>query len=239
MADSLSLDSWLVQSERSMHFRCPPGLNVTQDEYLNTLRDTAKELELPLQLETLGVTWTDANLQQQRIRAKLTSPEPFGLLTGLEYVGRVAFVEQKTYLVPPVLPETKAPDNTLALAVGGGSLLLGLVLVASRNACLGFLVIVIGVAIAAQLLRQGPAAAKKAREDAMNKWVKDVTDLARRAEVSNELNRMAQALDEAVKLAVDKLFKQRGAEMEADERHKRTSGEIQQELERRKAEGFK
>ena len=50
---------------------------------------------------------------------------------------------------------------------------------------------------------------------------------------------MAQALDEAVKLAVDKLFKQRGAEMEADERRRRTSGEIQQELERRKAEGFK
>jgi hypothetical protein len=74
---------------------------------------------------------------------------------------------------------------------------------------------------------------------AIEKWVNEVIDLARRAEVSNELNRMGQALDEAVKLAVDKLFRQRGAEMEADEKRRRTAGEIQQELERRKQEGFK
>jgi len=120
MAESLSLNSWLVQSERSMHLRCPPGLTVTPDEYLNALSETARELELPLQLETIDVTWVDANLQQQRIRAKLTTPEPFGLLTGLEYVGRVAFVEQKTYLTLPVLPTPKAPDYTLAAIIGGG-----------------------------------------------------------------------------------------------------------------------
>lgn len=243
MAESLVLNSWLVQSERSMHLRCPPGLDVTQDEYLKTLEQTAKELQLPLQLEKVDVTWVDANLEQTRIRAKLNTSEPYGLLTGLEYVGRVAFVEQKTYLAPPVLPPPKSVNYTPALIVGGIGVLLGILLFAgagnSSTQCLGSLFFVGGLAFAAWLASRAPKAIKKEREDAINKWVKEVGDLARRAEVSNELNRMAQALEEAVKLAVDRLFKQRGAEMEADERRRRTSEDIQKELDRRKAEGFK
>ena len=61
-------------------------------------------------------------------------------------------------------------------------------------------------------------------------------DLARRAEVSSELNNTAQALDEAVKLAVDRLFIQRGAQMEADERRRKTAAEIQNEVNLRKEE---
>ena len=177
--NSLTLNSWLVQSERSMHFRCPPGLNVTQEEYRNTLRETAKELELPLQLETLSVTWTDANLHQERIRAKLTTSEPFGLLTGLEYVGRVAFVEQKTYLIPPVLPAEQAPNYTNIAIVGGGLALLGLLLVASRNGFLGYLLILIGIIAAIRMAGSLPQAAKKARAAAVDKWAKDVAELAR------------------------------------------------------------
>lgn len=241
MADSLVLNSWLVQSERSMHLRCPPGLDVTQDEYLKTLEQTARELQLPLQLEKVDVTWVDANLQQTRVRAKLNTSEPYGLLTGLEYVGRVAFVEQKTYLAPPVLPPPKSANYTPALIVGGIGVLLGIILMAGGgdSSCIGSLLLGGGILGAILLAVNAPKAIKKERDDAVNKWVKDVGDLARRAEVSNELNRMAQALEEAVKLAVDRLFKQRGAEMEADERRRRTSEDIQKELDRRKAEGFK
>ena len=78
--DNLSLQSWLVQNERRMHFRCPDGLVVTQDEYMSVLRDTAKELQLPLNLEAVDVTWEDANLEQKRIRAKLQSKERFGIV---------------------------------------------------------------------------------------------------------------------------------------------------------------
>jgi len=224
-----------------MHLRCPPGLDVTQDEYLKTLDQTAKELQLPLQLEKVDVTWVDANLEQTRIRAKLNTSEPYGLLTGLEYVGRVAFVEQKTYLAPPVLPPLKAPNYVPALIVGGIGVVLGLILMAAGrdSSCIGSLFLWGGLLVAILLAVNAPKANKAEREAAVNKWVKDVGDLARRAEVSNELNRMAQALEEAVKLAVDRLFKQRGAEMEADERRRRTSEDIQKELDRRKAEGFK
>jgi len=82
--ENLSLQSWLVQSERRMHLRCPEGLAVTQDEYLSTLRDTAKELQLPLNLEAVDVKWEDANLRQTRIRAKLQSKERFGIVTWIE-----------------------------------------------------------------------------------------------------------------------------------------------------------
>ena len=145
MSEQLEINSWLVQSERSLHLKCPPGLNVSQEEYLNTLRTTAKELELPLQLETLNINWVDANLHQTRIQAKLNSKERFGLLTGLDYIGRVAFVEQKTYLDPFDPPVLEEPSYTAAAAVGIGGLILGVLMMVSGGVtaqCLGLLVIV-------------------------------------------------------------------------------------------------
>ena len=242
MAEQLEINSWLVQSERSLHLKCPPGLNVSQEEYLNTLRTTAKELELPLQLETLNINWVDANLHQTRIQAKLNSKERFGLLTGLDYIGRVAFVEQKTYLDPFDPPVLEEPSYTAAAAVGIGGLILGVLMMVSGDVtaqCLGLLVLIAGVGIGIKLYQDAASAPKKKFDEALNKWVKDVIDLARKAEINSELKNTAQALDEAVKLAVDRLFTQRGAQMEADEKRRRTASEIQTELEQRKAEGFK
>ncbi len=242
MAEQLEINSWLVQSERSLHLKCPPGLNVSQEEYLNTLRTTAKELELPLQLETLNINWVDANLHQTRIQAKLNSKERFGLLTGLDYIGRVAFVEQKTYLDPFDPPVLEEPSYTAAAAVGIGGLILGVLMMVSGDGtaqCLGPLVLIAGVGIGIKLYQDAASAPKKKFDEALNKWVKDVIDLARKAEINSELKNTAQALDEAVKLAVDRLFTQRGAQMEADEKRRRTASEIQTELEQRKAEGFK
>jgi len=242
MSEQLEINSWLVQSERSLHLKCPPGLNVSQEEYLNTLRTTAKELELPLQLETLNINWVDANLHQTRIQAKLNSKERFGLLTGLDYIGRVAFVEQKTYLDPFDPPVLEEPSYTAAAAVGIGGLILGVLMMVSGGVtaqCLGLLVLIAGVWIGIKLYRDAASAPKKKFDEALNKWVKDVIDLARKAEINSELKNTAQALDEAVKLAVDRLFTQRGAQMEADEKRRRTASEIQTELEQRKVEGFK
>jgi len=242
MAEQLEINSWLVQNERSLHLKCPPGLNVSQEEYLNTLRTTAKELELPLQLETLDINWVDANLHQIRIQAKLNSKERFGLLTGLDYIGRVAFVEQKTYLDPFDPPVLEEPSYTAAAAVGIGGLILGVLMMVSGDGtaqCLGPLVLIAGVGIGIKLYQDAASAPKKKFDEALNKWVKDVIDLARKAEINSELKNTAQALDEAVKLAVDRLFTQRGAQMEADEKRRRTASEIQTELEQRKAEGFK
>lgn len=235
---TLSLQSWLVQNERRIHLRCPDGLSVTQDEYLQTLRETAKELHLPLEFETVDANWEDANLRQTRIRAKLNTKERYGILTGLDYIGRVAFVEQKTYLDPLELPRLEKPDYTPALIAGGIGVVLGGILMAMGDsaACLGVLAFLGGIGIAAKLARDASAAPAKKLEEAVTKWVKDVTDLARRAEVSNELNNTAQALDEAVKLAVDQLFVKRGAEKEADERKRKTAADIQNELNMRKEE---
>ena len=240
MAD-LNLQSWLVQSERRMHLRCPEGLTVTQEEYLQTLRETAKELQLPLELETVDVNWEDANLRQKRIIAKLRSKERFGILTGLEYIGRVAFVDQKTYLDPLEIPHLEEPNTQQALLVGGGIAAVGLILLLIGGGgdsvglmCLGPILIIIGAALGYNMYNSAKAEPEKKLKAAISNWVKDVTDLARRAEVSNELNNTAQALDEAVKLAVDRLFTQKGAEMEADERQRKTAADIQNELTMRK-----
>jgi hypothetical protein len=242
--ENLGLQSWLVQSERRMHLKCPVGLTVTQDEYLSALQDTAKELHLPLELETVDVNWEDANLRQTRIRAKLQSKERFGILTGLDYIGRVAFVEQKTYLDPLETPKLEKPNTQTALIVGGVGAGLGILMMllgASGNsgaglACLGILLLLGGIGAAVSMYTKAKAEPAKKLADAVTKWVDDIVNLARRAEVSNELGNTAQALDEAVKLAVDRLFTQRGADMEADERKRKTATDIQNEVNLRKAD---
>lgn len=238
---SLSLNSWLVQSERSIHLKCPPGLNVSQEEYLQALKASAKELELPLNLETCDVDWIDANLHQSRIRVKLQSDERYGLLTGLDYIGRVAFVEQKTYLDPVSLPEKEAVNWTPAIIAAVVGVVIGFIGFASGDGggqCLGMAAIIGGLVVAGRLASDAGKAPEKKRLEAVDKWIKDVLDLARRAEISNELNRNAQALDEAVKVAVDRLFTQCGAQMEADEKKRKTANEIQTELENRKKQGL-
>ena len=219
--ENLDLQSWLVQSERRMHLRCPEGLSVSQEEYLATLQDTARDLRLPLELETIGVNWEDANLRQTRIRAKLQSKERFGILTGLDYIGRVAFVEQKTYLDPLEPPTLEKPNTQPALIVAAGGLVLGILMAASgilptliraSNAsaacllCLAPLPVLVGAVLGVAMYSSARAQPAKKLAEAANKWAADIVDLARRAEVSNELNNTAQALDEAVKLAVDRLF---------------------------------
>ena len=57
---------------------------------------------------------------------------------------------------------------------------------------------IIGGIFLANRARQQPEIRRKA---AIDNWVMGVLDLARRAEISNELNRTAQALDEAVKVS--------------------------------------
>lgn len=237
---SLSLNSWLVQSERSIHLKCPPGLNVSQEEYLAALKESAKELELPLELETCNVDWIDANLHQTRIRVKLQSNERYGLLTGLDYIGRVAFVEQKTYLDPISLPAKEDVNWTPAIIAAVAGVILGMIGYASGTGgqCFGGLAFFAGVAVAVRLATNASKVPAAKRIEAIDKWIKDVLDLARRAEVSNELNRNAQALDEAVKVAIDRLFTQRGAQMESDEKKRRTANEIQTELENRKKQGL-
>jgi hypothetical protein len=239
--ENLGLQSWLVQSERRMHLRCPAGLVVTQDDYLATLTETARELNLPLDFETVDVNWEDGNLRQTRIRAKLQSKERFGILTGLDYVGRVAFVEQKTYLDPLETPKLEKPNTQIALIAGGVGLGVGLLfyligLAYRIFAYCGCLFILGGIVAAIVVYIMAQAEPKRILAAAVTKWVDDIVSLARRAEISSELNNTAQALDEAVKLAVDRLFTQRGADMEADERRRKTATDIQNEVNLRKAD---
>ena len=237
---SLNLNSWLVQNERSIHLKCPPGLIVSKEEYLEALKLSANELELPLNFETCDVHWVDANLHQSRIRVKLQSPERYGLLTGLDYIGRVAFVEQKTYLDPVSLPAKEDVNLTPVWITVAIAVVLGLIFVIMGDAaaCVGAVIFLLGIVVASNMYRKATKEPEAKRQAALLKWESDLLDLARRAEISNELNRTAQALDEAVKVAVDRLFTQRGAELEADEKKRRTANEIQNELENRKKQGL-
>jgi hypothetical protein len=100
--------------------------------------------------------------------------------------------------------------------------------------CLAPLLVIGGAGLGFSMYRTAKAEPAKKLAEALKKWADDTVDLARRAEVSSELNNTAQALDEAVKLAVDRLFTKQGAEMEADERRRKLASEISNEVEQRK-----
>ena len=110
-------------------------------------------MELPLELETCDVDWVDANLRQTRIRVKLQSNERYGLLTGLDYIGRVAFVEQKTYLDPVSLPPKENVNYTPVIIAGvaGGVYWISWICIGDAGTCIGTFAFFMVLSVAVQL----------------------------------------------------------------------------------------
>ena len=73
----------------------------------------------------------------------------------------------------------------------------------------------------------------------MSNWYKDTLEAARLARADDVFGRFTLALTSTVKQVIGTLFEDRQAELRERTEKERTQKEIEEELERRKQEGFK
>lgn len=124
--NQVTLWSWLTKSETKEEFRCPPGLQVTNEELTNELSRQVRANNLPAQVELCEVNWDDTNTRQTRAMVRYTGPDAktdvVRMLVGVDQMGNFAYVERKTYLKPPTLPAApRGRKDEIGTWVGGGS----------------------------------------------------------------------------------------------------------------------
>lgn len=120
----MTLWSWLTKSETKEEFRCPPDLQVTNQELAAELTRQVQANNLPAQVELCEVNWDDTNTRQTRAMVRYTGPDAktdvVRMLVGVDQMGNFAYVERKTYLKPPQLPQVPR-DRKDEVAPAGGS----------------------------------------------------------------------------------------------------------------------
>ena len=230
-APDAKINPGFVISTSRMHLVCPPDLTVNQAEFMTAVAAEAESLCLPMTFQLKTVGWEKIDLNEELIVVQPATENRISLLAKLEYIGRVAFITQRTYLVPFQPPVIKTPTPVWAIVLLGVGMLLAIVAVPARRwelLMLGGLLVFISILLF--ILNAGAAPAAHAR--AQSAWVDSVSALFVRATVTNETAALSTTLEEAVRAAVDKLFVQRGAQLEAADREKKTQAELEEEVQK-------
>lgn len=128
----ITLWSWLTKSETKEEFRCPPGLQVSNQELAAELTRHVQANNLPAQVELCEVNWDDTNTKQTRAMVRYTGPDAktdvVRMLVGVDQMGNFAYVERKTYLKPPALPRVPRSKKDEGIAgLTGGSAIVALI----------------------------------------------------------------------------------------------------------------
>lgn len=265
--NQVTLWSWLTKSETKEEFRCPPGLQVTNEELAAELARQVQANNLPAQVELCEVNWDDTDTKQTRTMVRYTGPDAktdvVRMLIGVDQMGNFAYVERKTYLKPPDLPgvpKGKKPVEGVSesdLVIPGVGLLifvLGLFIagsdVGSGLLCLvpggimllvglGFMWLTSNLAAEAKTWNAEAAQEQDAWDKAWDKWRKEVVQAAYLARTDDVFGRFTSAISTTVDDVIQTLFVDRNAELRRKTEHEQTQEAIEKELERRRAEAFK
>lgn len=125
--------SWLRKDNKRQQFYTEEENTLTQQEYIDKLSQKLEENHVPATVEMRDVQWDRSNVQQRicYVRPASELVNPLSCLIQFNHVGKFTFVEEKTFITPPNLPEVpqrrvEIPDD---LSNGGKSMLLAIVLV--------------------------------------------------------------------------------------------------------------
>ena len=104
----ITLWSFLTQSNAKREIVCPPGLDITLEEFADELKQQLRSNELPAATELCLVNWDDADTYQKLIVVRYTGQQASQNVTqfvvGLEQMGRFAYLEKRILLEPPLIP---------------------------------------------------------------------------------------------------------------------------------------
>lgn len=125
--------SWLQKDSKRQQFYTEEENTLTQQEYLEKLSQKLEENHVPATVEMRDVQWDRSNVQQRicYVRPASELVNPLSCLIQFNHVGKFTFVEEKTFITPPNLPEVpqKRVEIPANMKDGGKSMLLAIVLV--------------------------------------------------------------------------------------------------------------
>ena len=249
---SKELWSWLKKDAKRQQYYNEEVQEITEDEFMELIAQKLEENKVPAQVERRKIQWDRSNVTKETyfVRPITEAANPISCLVQMSHIGKFSFVEEKTFITPPDLPEKKTPlriDPSLLerqkfFLYGVIGVIAALFLLAI-NPGLGL----VAGAIAGVLLWFGYSAYAKVKE--IEKYNKECTDIESQwnfawkkwqesiflhsfqEDMNGQLSRIYDAVFECIKQVSIEVFKNTATEEVSD---RNNLNELEQLIERRK-----
>ena len=247
--------SWLKKDNKRQHFFTEEPNMMASEEYMNLLQQKIDENQVPAVLEYRDVQWDrmDINRRYCTVSPQCEAINPLTCLVQFNHVGCFTFVEEKTFITPPDLPEVpmkpvKIPADLdkkvnsilwgFALMVialfffsqGGSSLGVILIVVAAILFWIGF-----GASQQRERLRQHNrkcAEQEEAWNTAWDNWQQNIFMHSFQEDINGEISRIFDSVFDCIQQHNNELFKgQASTQQDAQ-----SMNELEQLISRRKDE---
>ena len=250
---STELWSWLQKSSKRQHFFTEEENTLSAEEYISLLAKRIAESNVPANVHSRRIQWDRSNVMQDiyLVQPVSNAVNPLSCLVQFNHVGKFTFVEEKTFITPPDLPEVpekKVPiseelrKQALYLPVGIGVAIIGLLFFAI-NATVGIVAILCGAALAwfgfsaQQKLNALQEHNRKCdrQEAAWNaawgNWEDSIFLHSFQENVNGQISRIYDSVFECIKQLNSELFSQEGT---GEDEASQSMNELEQLIARRK-----
>lgn len=252
---SSELWSWLKQDTKRQMFCTENGSSVTEEEFMQRIYQQMYQNGVPAKIIRRSVQWDRSNTQRTNffIKPVTNAVNPLACMVQLNHVGKFTFVEEKTFIMPPELPEVpmkpmseNASLNALASACtkwGLVILLAGLFLMFQAGG--GLFLPLLGAALLCVRLwcnmknkaisEHNKKCAEMEREwaAAWQNWQNSIFLYAFQEDVNGQLSRVFDAVFECIKQVNGEMF---AATKVIEEEESSNINELEQLIARRKDE---
>lgn len=254
---STELWSWLQKDSKRQHFYTEEENTITQEDYMNRLAEKLAANNVPAAVVSKNIQWDRSSVEQRScfVYPQSSAVNPLSCLIQFNHVGKFTFVEEKTFITPPDLPEIQRkvkidPD----LAKRAGWVLWGCIIAVvglfwllqtSRydSKMLPILLLLIGGGMAflgltaqeklKELKRHNAACAKqeKAWTQAWDNWENSIFLHSFQESTNGQISRIYDAAFECIKQLNEELFAKQASE---EQQESQSMNELEQMIARRR-----
>lgn len=129
---STELWSWLKKDSKRQRFFTEDFSELTEEEFMHKIADKIKENGVPAHVEKRPIQWDRSSLREETyfVEPETTAVNPLSCLIQFNHIGKFTFVEEKTFITPPDLPEVPMSPLPVdpALLKKAGYLIMGIIL---------------------------------------------------------------------------------------------------------------
>lgn len=255
---STELWSWLQKDSKRQHFYTEELNTVTQAEYMQKLEEKLQANSVPATVTVRDIQWDRSDVRQRVccVQPRSSAVNPLSCLVQFNHVGKFTFVEEKTFITPPDLPEVPMKKvkidsdlnkRTSWLIWGAVVAVIGLLWLLNTghydSKLPPLILLVVGGALAwfgliaqqklEELQRHNSKCAQqeKAWTAAWDNWEDSIFLHSFQENINGQISRIYDAVFECIKQLNEEMFAQKAP---AEQQESRSMNEMEQQIARRK-----
>lgn len=112
----VELWSWLKRQSQRQKYFTEEKSDLSFNDFINKVNHKMQENEVPASLEVKKIQWDRENVSQTvcYVEPDTNVANPLTRLIHFEHIGKFTFVEEKTFITPPDLPEVPRKEKKIS-----------------------------------------------------------------------------------------------------------------------------